>query len=112
MEKIAPKQRTIRQNRALWLFYEQLADKLNSSGLDMRTVLKPEIDIPWTKDLVHDHLWIPLQKVMLKSDSTTQMTTKDIDKIINVLVKHLGEKFGLTVTFPSIETLINEQRIK
>ena len=37
--------RTEQQNKALHVYYRILADELNDKGLDMRKVLKPEIDI-------------------------------------------------------------------
>jgi hypothetical protein len=106
------KPRTLRQNSALWLFFTMLADNMNESGLDMKKVLKPEIDIRWTKQSVHDYLWIPLLKIMYGKDSTTDMNTGEIDKVLDAITKHLGEKFGLTVTFPSIDELINQNLYK
>ena len=37
------KQRTIQQNRALHLYFQLIADRLNDAGLDMRVVLKPDM---------------------------------------------------------------------
>lgn len=42
------KQRTLTQNRALHLFLGQLCDVLNDAGLDMRAVLKQDVELPWT----------------------------------------------------------------
>lgn len=87
------KQRTENQNKALYLFFTQLAQKLNESGLDMRKVLKPTYNIPWTKTSVHDHLWIPIQKVMYGTASTTALPKHEqIDKIHEVIMRELGEK--------------------
>jgi hypothetical protein len=36
-------QRTIQQNKALHKYYRELAEALNAAGLDMKTVLKPEL---------------------------------------------------------------------
>lgn len=104
-----PQQRTIDQNSALHLYFAHLAEELNDAGLDIRKVLKPEIDIPWTPLLIKEHLWRNLQKVILKKDSTTELTTKDIDKVYEVLNRFLSEKHGLHVPFPSIETLNDNQ---
>jgi hypothetical protein len=40
------------------------------------------------------------------------MTTTDIDKIFEIIVKAVGEKTGAVLQWPSISTLINEQRLK
>lgn len=103
------KQRTDRQNRALHLYFEHLAQELNDAGLDMRKTLKPTIDIPWNKDTVKEYLWRPIMKTQLGIRSTTQMTTKDIDAVLNTITRHIGEKFGLTIEFPSIESLTWEE---
>lgn len=100
-------QRTSQQNRALWQFCTLLAGSLNDSGLDMRVVLKPEISIPWTKKSIHDQLWIPIQKAMYGTDSTTFLhKTEQIDQIHKVIMRELGEKFGVEhIPFPSDDEL-------
>jgi hypothetical protein len=104
------KQRTLKQNRALHLMYEHLAQELNDAGWDMKRTLKQEIDIAWTKESVKEYLWRPIQELMLKKKSTTELTTKDIDKVMNTLIRHLGEKLGIEIRFPSVETLMMKQR--
>ena len=99
------KQRTQQQNRALHLWFRHLAEELNAAGLDMRATLKPEISIPWTGETIKDFLWRPVQKAQLKKESTTELTTSEIDVIWETLNRHLGEKFGVHVPFPSIEEL-------
>jgi len=100
------KKRTLRQSRALWLYFEHLAQELNSAGLDLRKTLREDIDVPWNKNSIHDYLWVPVQKAQLGTDSTTALTTKDIDKIFDTINRHLGERFNLHVPFPNIDALI------
>ena len=94
--------RTDLQNRSLHLYCEMLAEALNDAGLDMKTVLKPEVDIPWTKESVKEHLYKPILKVMLDKDSTTEMDTVNPSEVYQVLDRHLAEKFGITVEWPSL----------
>jgi len=96
MDKISPKQR-----KALELYFRLLADQLNESGLDQRKVLKPSIDIPWDHDSIKNQLWRPIQKIQLGKTSTKELDPKEIDKIYDTLNKHLGERFGVYVEFPS-----------
>jgi len=84
-------------------YFTMLADELNEAGLDMKTVLKPEVDIPWTPESVKNHLWRPVQDAMFDKESTTELTTKDLTQVYETLTRHLGEKFGTFVRFPSIE---------
>ena len=106
--KIYP-QRTLTQNAALHVLYTLLAESLNGAGLDMRKVLKPGIDIPWSPDTVKNYLWRPIQKAQLGKTSTTELSTVDIDKVFDTLNKHLGEKFGIHEDFPSMETIMFKQ---
>lgn len=95
--------RSISQNNALHLYFSQLADAFNDAGIDMRKVLKQDAPIPWTGENVKEYLWRPIQKTMLKKESTTQLNKQqDIDKIYDVLNRHLGERFGVHVDFPSL----------
>ena len=103
--KFAKDQRTIKQNKALHVYFELLAETLNSCGLDMRVVLKPEIDIPWAKESVKEYLWRPIQKAQLQKRSTTELNRKDINIIYETLNRFLGEKLGVHMPFPSLENL-------
>jgi hypothetical protein len=103
-----PKQRTIQQNRALHLCFQLIAEALNDAGLDMRSVLKPEVDIPWSKDTVKEYLWKPVQRIQLMKSSTTELSVHDIDTIFETLNRFLS-KHGIHVPFPSAEELMKEQ---
>lgn len=104
------KKRTLRQNSAMHLFFTHLADELNAAGLDQRVVLKPEIAIPWDDKAVKEKLFKPILKVYKGKESTTLMTTTEIDEVIQILTRHLGESLGFVVPeFPSIESLIAKQ---
>ncbi len=96
------KQRTLKQNRALHLYFTMVADTLNEAGLDMRAVLNPEVEIPWSGNTVKDFMWRPIQTIQLQKKSTTELTTKDIDKIYDTMNRHLA-KHGVHIPFPSIE---------
>lgn len=104
------KQRTIQQNKALHLMYRMLAEQLNLAGLDIRAVLKPGVEIPWSENAVKEYLWRPVQRIVLGKESTTELTTTDIDKVANVLIHKLAEKFGIEVEFPSVERLIHNEK--
>lgn len=108
-EKTYP-QRTNQQNKALHVLFRLLAEELNNAGLDMRTVLKPEVNIDWNDKMIKEYLWRPVQEVQLGKKSTTELTTVEIDKVFDTINRHLGEKFGLHVPFPSIEEIILQQK--
>ena len=104
------KQRTPSQNRALHLLFTELAQELNDHGLDMRKTLKPTVEIPWSGATVKEYLWRPIMKAQLNKESTTEMTTEDIDKVFDTINRHIGEKFGLHLDFPSVEGFLMKMR--
>lgn len=95
--------RTLQQNKALHKFFTNLSQELTEAGLDMVHTLKPGTDIPWTPEMVKNYLWRPIQEVMTDKESTTELTTKEVNEIYEVLIRHLGEKFNITTEFPSEE---------
>lgn len=112
MSQLEPKEypkRTKQQNRALHVLFQLYANTLNEVGLDMRKTLKPEINIPWSGNSVKEFLWRPIQKAQLNKESTTELTTVEIDQIFDTINKHMGERFGLYTPFPSIDEIILQQ---
>lgn len=103
------KLRSQQQNRALHLYFEMIARTLNDAGLDMRAVLKPEVEIPWSKESVKEFLWRPVQKIMLRKESTTELERKDIDTVFDVVNAHLA-KHGVRQPFPSVEAIFDQLR--
>ena len=97
--------RTLQQNKALHLWYKQLAETLNNSGFDMKSVIK-DVDIPWSAYTVKEHLFRPTMKTMLGKDSTTELETHEIDQIFGVISKVIGERTGIFIPFPSINEMI------
>ena len=94
--------RTPQQNNALHLGLSMIAKALNEAGLDMRKVLKPTVDIPWTTSSVKDHLWRPVQKSMTGKESTTKLDKLEPSEIWDVIMRHLGEKHGIEyIQWPS-----------
>lgn len=100
--------RTAQQNKALHLYFRHLADALNDAGLDMRAVLKPEVEIAWDSRSVKEYLWRPVQDIQLGKRSTTELTTKEIDLVFDTVNRYIA-KHGVHVPFPSIEEVMHSQ---
>ena len=96
---------TTAQQNALHLYCGLLAKELNDAGLDMRKVMKPSASIPWNKDRAKEFLWKPIQKAITGKDSTTQLDINEVSEVFDVLHRHMAEKFGVMVLFPSKEQL-------
>ena len=71
-------QRTLQQNKAAHKYFELLAESLNDAGLDMKKTLKPEIDIPWSKESVKEYLFKPVAEAMFHIEHTADLDTKQI----------------------------------
>lgn len=97
------KQRTLSQNASLHLYLTLLADELNDSGQDMRKVLKETVDIPWDKNTAKMFLWKPIQEIMVDKEHTADLTSDEVSRIYRVLDRHVSEKCGIHVEFPSVE---------
>lgn len=95
--------RTQQQNKAIHKYCANLAQALNLAGLDMKQVLKPHIEIPWSPATVKDFLWRPIQRIQFQKESTTELTTKEVSDVWETVNRHLSERFNMTVPFPSIE---------
>jgi len=95
------KRRTLQQNKALHKYFEMLADELNDAGLDMKKVIT--VDVPWSPLTVKEWLWKPVQKAQLLKESTTELTTDEINKVYETMNRLMGDKFGIHVPFPSDE---------
>lgn len=105
-------QRTTLQNKALHLYFQMLGDALNEAGLDMRKVLEPGVEIPWNKDMVKNYLWRPIQQAQIGKESTTELETQEIDQVFETLNRHLADKFGVHIPWPSIEEIMWQLRMK
>jgi len=89
--------RTLKQNNSLHKWLRELAEGLNSAGLDMRAVLKPGVDIPWTDYSAKEFLWRPVQQAMTGHESTADCSKTQYGDIYDAIARHLGSKFGFQV---------------
>lgn len=96
--------RTLKQNSALHKGFQILANTLNEKGLDMKTVLKPSVDIYWTTQTVKDYLYKPILKALTTKESTTEMDKSEPSQAWDIMFKFLGEKHQVDyLPFPSKE---------
>lgn len=113
-QKYIRKTRTSAENRALHLYYKNVADCLVEIGYNhkyINHITREIIEIPFTKDLFKDEIWRKLQIEMFKIESTTGLTNPMINDILEVLGMWLGEK-GILVKFPNRIDLLIEQMNK
>ena len=80
-----------------------LSDTLNDAGLDMRVVMKPEAEIPWTPANVKDNLWRTVQIAMFNIESTSDLSTKQVGQVYEVVNRHIAQNQGVSIPFPEDE---------
>ena len=97
------KPRTPEQNASLHLGLRRLADALNDAGLDVRQTLKEDFEIPWNEHLTKELIFRPVMEAMTNKKSTTELDRLEPSQIWDVIMKHLGERFGVYVPFPTDE---------
>lgn len=100
--------RSAKQNNALHLYLSQWAELLREHGIDMEMILKDGHKIPPTTELLKEEVWRKIQIAMFNKQSTTELSTDEINKIYDVITKTFGERYHLFVPWPCIETLENE----
>lgn len=103
VQLVVSRRRTMSQNNALHQFLTDLASTLNEAGLDMRTVIKQDVDIPWTKDSAKQYLWRPIQKALTGKESTAEAKTPDYNEVYQTLCRYLGDRLGVQAPqWPSV----------
>jgi hypothetical protein len=93
--------RTEQQNKALHLWFRQVAEALASQEFDFREL---KIEIAPTEYLVKEYMWKPVEKAVTGKTSTTQLEKSEVSEIYDILNKALGEKFGIHIPFPEDES--------
>lgn len=99
--------RSQEQNAAIHLWLTWVAKALNDAGYDMQTVLSETIGLSWTMDTAKENLWRPVQKALMKKESTTELYKPEVSDVYEHLNRFLAEKFGISIKFPDKNDLDN-----
>ena len=102
--------RSTLQNSSLHLYCELIAKALNEAGYSKKekSILHDEmIEVPFTMDMIKDGVWREIQKTLFDVESTTKLTSRMINQIIDVITDWLSTK-GIKVDFPNRKQLLKE----
>ena len=112
---IDAKTRTNQQNNAIHLSFRQFANELNDAGWSLSKALdagKINLEIGWTEDnikaifkAVMVHQLPNKQWRDPDNPSTTELETVELQQCWEVLNRAMGDKFGVTLPFPSVEAM-------
>ena len=112
--RVLPQKRTIPQNSALHLLFEQLSKECLDKGIEMRQLVKEEVPIECTPENIK-WLWKLLQNALFKTQSTTELKkTGQIEIVYEAFNKILIERTNGEISlppFPSIETQTKETKL-
>tara|TARA_R110000782_G_C14619267_1_gene393049 strand:+ start:191 stop:601 length:411 start_codon:yes stop_codon:yes gene_type:complete len=99
--------RSAKQNRALHKLFVIMCEQLNELGMEFQYtgVKGSAMSVMYTPTIVKDLFWRPIQLALFGIESTKDINTEQINKIVDVISKFFGER-GVVVEFPSIEQLI------
>lgn len=106
MEEVKEKLRTLRQNRALHKYCTEVATELQNAGVTVSAFIK-DIEADFTMETVK-MMWRAFAKAKYGKDSTTQLTSKQINEIYDECNRHIA-KFGIHIAFPSSEWIALEE---
>ncbi len=99
-------QRSPQQQKALEVYCRGLADGLNAVGYDFTDGKVIRLPVAFTQENVKEYMF---KKVMVSLfpdyDSTTQLSTIEIQQVYENLNLFTSEKFGVGLTWPTKEEL-------
>ena len=100
--KLKRTKRSLSQNSALHLFFNWVSTELNNLGLtfNFNGLKGMELETPYTGLLVKEVVWKPIQMTLFGIESTTELDTEKINKILDVLIFFFA-KNGVEIHFPS-----------
>lgn len=94
--------RTSKQNAAYWLYITNICELLNDSGKyhEYKSFTGKPLQCIWDSELFHRQQVKPIIKDLFDKKSTKELTTENINKIIDIFTYCLAE-VGLSCNFPT-----------
>ena len=105
IKKHTKKARTSKQSRSLHLWFTSLAEMLNDAGYKQKSLMadmKEGFDIPITDSMLKE-IFKKIAMAMYEKDSTTKLTTKELQEVYKIMDFRLREITGVGCEFPSIQ---------
>lgn len=98
--------RSSQQNKSIHLYLEMLADALDREGHTLQDVVKEikKAEIRPTKENLKEVIWKPMMKALFNKESTTELSTGEVDRVYEAINHFVGQNFELHVPFPCEET--------
>ena len=99
-------QRNLRQNAAIHLYCEMIAETLNETGatFDFKGIKGISIEIPYTMELIKETMWRPIQIALFGKKSTTELNKSEVSEIAQPIEMYFSKQ-GIDIPFPSLDNL-------
>lgn len=98
-------QRTQQQNRAYWKWLTDLAEALNDAGHCVNDRQVIELDVPFTKENLHEITAKPYIRALFPDKtSTTELSTYEMQTLYTYLDKAISERTGCHIEWPHEES--------
>lgn len=98
-------QRTITQNKAIHKLFGDISDEMIGSGIDLRLLYEGDVDIPATPDSIKSYFRNIARTLYPEVSSTADLTTKQLQEVFAEFQRQVGQRTGIEMDFPSIDTL-------
>ena len=96
--------RTIKQNSAIHLYCDLLADALNDAGFSVNDQVVLSLPVSFTGDNVKENIWKPVMTALYPDKtSTTQLEKMEVSEVYDNVNRAIAERTGVSVLFPSAE---------
>ena len=99
--------RTLRQNAAAHLWFDQMEEEAEKKGITMDILVLNPTEVPVTAELLKD-LFRLIAKKMYGKDSTAILKKDEFSEVVKYFDKTVLERTGINVPFPSIELLMDK----
>ena len=98
------KARTIKQNRCMWQYFDDVARECQHAGISPQVFVKAfSVDV--TPKMVED-IWRAIIELKYGHSSTTQLSSKEVIEMYDEMNRGLAS-VGLHVEWPSWDSVIN-----
>lgn len=94
------------QNRALHLWFRELADAMNDAGFEQQITIGPSVDVPWSP-VTAKILFKKIGAAQFNQPKTSEMTSSEVSATAETMNRFLAGA-GIHVPFPSQEEIQNK----
>ena len=104
-------QRTPAQQRSIELYCKRVANAMNDAGESVQTAFTAEVAI--SQENIKDGMFkVVMHALYPDKTSTTELETDEVTHVYENMNRITAERYGVSMEFPSEESLINNSRVK